>query len=171
MADLFHAYHAEGAKIPTYFIETTAPNNVDDSLAPSVTPMGLTPINPDKAIEDIASHLSGAAQPNLVVMIHGFNNPQKAVFAAHAEASRAIESDPAICNRAGLVCVGYQWPSEKMGAPWRATLAALPSFPSWVLWYGLLLFAVYPFLVVPTGFRDWPLTVSGHLGACLFSRV
>ena len=53
-------------------------------------------------------------------MIHGFNSPQKDVLTAYAEASRAIESDPAICNRAGLVCVGYCWPSEKMGEPWRA---------------------------------------------------
>ena len=138
MSNLFHAYSVQGANIPTYFIESTAPNNVDDSPAPASAPSGLTSIDPDKAVEDIATHLSGAARPNLVIMIHGFNSPQKDVLTAYAEASRAIESDPAICNRAGLVCVGYRWPSEKMGEPWRATLAALPSFPSWLLWCGIL---------------------------------
>lgn len=143
MSNLFHAYSVQGANIPTYFIESTAPNNVDDSPAPASAPSGLTPIDPDKAVEDIATHLSGAARPNLVIMIHGFNNPQKDVLTAYAEASRAIEGDPAICNRTGLVCVGYRWPSEKMGEPWHATLAALPSFPSWLLWCGILLFALY----------------------------
>ena len=163
MPDLFYAYYTEGAKIPSYFIESTAPNNVDDSPTPPRAPEGLIQVDPDKAIEDIASHLSGAAHPNLVVMIHGFNNPQKDVLAAYSDASHAIESDPAICNRAGLVCVGYRWPSEKIGQPWRGTLDALPSFPSWLLWCGLPLFAVYPFFSVLTGLRDWPLTVSGHL--------
>jgi hypothetical protein len=144
MPNLFNAYSVPAAKIPTYFIESTAPNNVDDSPAHATGPAGLTPIDPDRAVEDIAGHLSGAAQPNLVVMIHGFNNPQKAVLTAYAEASRAIERDPAICNRAGLVCVGYRWPSEKMGEPWRATPAALPRFPSWVLGCGVVLFLVYP---------------------------
>jgi hypothetical protein len=87
---------------------------------------------------------------------------------AYAQASRTIESDPAICNRAGLVCVGYRWPSEKMGGPWRATIDALPSFPSWLLWCGVALFAVYPFLGVLTGnIRDWPLGVLGHVFSLL----
>jgi hypothetical protein len=167
MPDLFHAYRADGAKIPTYFIETTAPNNVDDSPTPAAALAGLTRIDPDQAVEDIARHLSGAAHPNLVFMIHGFNNPQQDVLALYAETSRTIENDPAICNRAGLVCVGYRWPSEKMGAPWRATLAALPSLPSWLLWCGVGLFAVYPILGLPTGFRDWPLGAVGHLSSGL----
>ena len=116
MPNLFNAYSVPAAKIPTYFIESTAPNNVDDSPAHATGPAGLTPIDPDRAVEDIAGHLSGAAQPNLVVMIHGFNNPQKAVLTAYAEASRAIERDPAICNRAGLVCVGSRRKWESPGA-------------------------------------------------------
>ena len=170
MSNLFHAYSVQGANIPTYFIESTAPNNVDDSPAPASAPSGLTSIDPDKAVEGIATHLSGAARPNLVIMIHGFNNPQKDVLTAYAEASRAIESDPAICNRAGLVCVGYRWPSEKMGEPWHATLAALPSFPSWLLWCGILLFALYPFLGVFFGhvlrLLGWTL-IGAVLGAAL----
>jgi len=101
MPNLFKAYSVERAKTRTYFIESTAPNNVDDSPALAGAPSGLTPIDPDKAIEDIASKLSGATHPNLVIMIHGFNNPQKELPTAYAEASRAIESDPTICNRAG----------------------------------------------------------------------
>ena len=58
MSNLFHAYSVQGANIPTYFIESTAPNNVDDSPAPASAPSGLTSIDPDKAVEDIATHLS-----------------------------------------------------------------------------------------------------------------
>jgi hypothetical protein len=163
MPNLFNAYSVPAAKIPTYFIESTAPNNVDDSPAHATGPAGLTPIDPDRAVEDIAGHLSGAAQPNLVVMIHGFNNPQKAVLTAYSEASRAIERDPAICNRAGLVCVGYRWHSEKMGEPWRATLAALPRFPSWVLGCGVVLFLVYPLPALLTQAGDWPFALFGHI--------
>jgi hypothetical protein len=162
MPNLFNAYSVPAAKIPTYFIESTAPNNVDDSPAHATGPAGLTPIDPDRAVEDIAGHLSGAAQPNLVVMIHGFNNPQKAVLTAYTEASRAIERDPAIWNRAGLVCVGYRWPSEKMGEPWRATLAALPRFPCWVLGCGVVLSLVYPLPALLTRAGNWPFALFGH---------
>jgi len=49
MPDLFHTYRADGAKIPTYFIESTAPNNVDNSPTPAAVLAGLTRIDPDQA--------------------------------------------------------------------------------------------------------------------------
>jgi hypothetical protein len=37
MADLFRAYKVDRAEIPGYFIESTAPNNLDDrSTAPPI---------------------------------------------------------------------------------------------------------------------------------------
>src|SRR5277367_2104059 len=119
MSGLFRAYGVAGAKIPTYFIESTAPDNVDDSPSPVQVPSPLFPIDPDTAVDQIAKHLSDADDPNLVVMVHGFNNPQPAVLRMYAGASNNIENDAAITARKGLVCVGYRWPSEQMGAPLR----------------------------------------------------
>ena len=161
MPDLFGAYRVERTKIPTYFVESTAPNNVDDNPTSPSAPTGLIRIDPDRAVEEIASHLSGAEHPNLVIMIHGFNNPETNALAAYAGASQAIENDPHICNRSGLVCVGYRWPSERMCQPWRGTLDALPSLPSWLLGCGLLLSATYPFFGFVVGFGKF--TALGHL--------
>ena len=118
MANLFRAYGVRDTVVPTYFIESTAPDNVD-----AMPPMGPVPSRlflvepPEQAIKEIARHLSGAEVPNLVVMVHGFNNPQPAVLDLYARAAAAIHADTEIAKDKGLVCVGYRWPSEKMGTP------------------------------------------------------
>ena len=117
MPGLFRAYEVLATKIPTYFIESTAPDNVDDKSMPASTIDGLSFIDPDGAIKRIADHLSRADEPNLVIMVHGFNNPQPAVLEMYSRASIVIKNDPAIAGSKGLVCVGYRWPSEKMGQP------------------------------------------------------
>jgi hypothetical protein len=43
--------------------------------------------------------------------------------------------------------MGYRWPSEKMGQPWRGTWDALPTLPTWLLYVGAL-FAILPFLLL-----------------------
>jgi len=40
--------------------------------------------DPQQAIDQIATHLAKAREPNLVVMVHGFNNPRPAVLGAYA---------------------------------------------------------------------------------------
>jgi len=147
MSGLFRAYGVAGAKIPTYFIESTAPDNVDDSPSPVQVPSPLFPIDPDTAVDQIAKHLSDADDPNLVVMVHGFNNPQPAVLRMYAGASNNIENDAAITARKGLVCVGYRWPSEQMGAPLRSSRSALPTLPRWIFWLGVII-ALCGFAVV-----------------------
>src|SRR4051812_35768202 len=140
MSDFFRAHVAAGMTIPTYFIESTAPNNVDDTVVvPPVLPPELKPIDSDLAIRQIAAALANEADPNLVVMVHGFNNPEPAVLQMYAAAARAIEADLAIRNRQGLVCVGYRWPSEKMGQPIHGTWDALPTLPTWMLYFGAAL--------------------------------
>lgn len=161
MAALFRAYGVRVAKIPTYFIESTAPNNVDDIPSVSAVPGQLFPINANTAIDEIARHLSGAQHPNLVVMVHGFNNSQPDVLKMYATVSSVIESDPKISIRAGLVCVGYRWPSEKMGQPWRGTFTALPSLPTWLLSFGLILAAAYLVWGFLDGFGVLP--ILGHV--------
>jgi len=127
MSDFFRAHQAVGTTIPTYFIESTAPNNVDDTVAvPPVLPPELTPIDSDLAVKQIAQALAEGENPNLVVMVHGFNNPEPAVLRTYTAAAMAIQRDDAIRTRQGLVCVGYRWPSEKMGEPIHGTWIPCP---------------------------------------------
>jgi pimeloyl-ACP methyl ester carboxylesterase len=140
MADLFRAYQVNNVRIPTYLIESSAPINVDDApSSPGKLPSQLTPLDAVTAIDKIASHLKTADSPNLVVMVHGFNNPQAAALPWFARASAAIEADSCLANRPGLVCVGYRWPSESILQPLLGTIAALPTVLRWVLWIGLSL--------------------------------
>ena len=136
--EFFRAHEAVGTTIPTYFIESTAPNNVDDTkvVSPPLPPP-LVPIDSDQAVRQIATALVNGADPNLVVMVHGFNNPEPAVLKMYASAAEAIQRDKDICRRQGLVCVGYRWPSEKMGAPISGSWTALPTLPTWILYLGI----------------------------------
>jgi hypothetical protein len=145
--DFFRAHKAIGTAIPTYFIESTAPNNVDDTaVVPPKLPKVLEEVDPAAALHEIARTLTSGANPNLVVMVHGYNNPEPAVLKMYTSAALAIQSDPAITSRQALVCVGYRWPSEKMFQPWGGTWDALPTLPTWILYCGAVL-ATLPFLL------------------------
>ena len=72
-------------------------------------------------MQQIAQILADGTNPNLVVMVHGFNNPYPAVIGMYTGAAVAIDKDDKIRQGEGLVCMGYRWPSEKMGTPWRGT--------------------------------------------------
>jgi hypothetical protein len=143
--EFFRAYKANlsDLKTPTYFIESTAPDNVDDTgRLPDLPPeyrKYLTEIEPDQAVTEIAQALAHEADPNLVVMVHGYNNPEPSVLKMYTGAAMAIERDAKIKDRKGLVCIGYRWPSEKIGQPWLGTWDALPTFPTWLLYTGIVL--------------------------------
>ena len=99
----FRAYKAETDKlrVPIYFIESTAPDNVDDTEF--VDPVKEIPANlqkylnyvenADDAVKEIAGHLAKGKNPNLVVMVHGFNNPEPAVLEMYAQAALAVNQD------------------------------------------------------------------------------
>ena len=143
----FTAYEAVGVNIPIYFIESTAPNNVDDTDQISTDPLPhlqLIP-NSDDAVRQVAADLAKGKHPNLVVMVHGFNNPKPDVLKTYAAAAIAVDGDQAIRSREGLVCLGYRWPSEKMGQPWHGTWDAMPTLPTWILYLGAIL-AIVPFV-------------------------
>jgi hypothetical protein len=161
MAALFRGYRAVGTKVPTYFIESTAPANVDDPPTLPTPPEQLTEIDPAIAIEEIAGHLSKANSPNLVIMVHGFNNSEAEVLEGYANASRAIETDPHITADDGLVCVGYRWTSEKMWQPIPGTFRALPSMLTWLFWSGVLL--LLPYLIWMTIFGRDVCPILGHV--------
>ena len=158
MAHLFRAYRARDVRFSAYFIESTAPDNVEDRPTPPPVPPQLVPIDADTAIEDIASELSGSDAPNLVIMVHGFNNPPAAVFKFYASAAAAIDRDPSITARKGLVCIGYRWPSEKMGTPWPSWRSALPTMATWLGRIGvalLVLGIVLTLLEAAWHFNKW----------------
>jgi len=161
MPGLFRAYVAKRTRIPTYFIESTAPDNVDDGPVAATVPEQLSQMDANDAIKDIADYLSRADKPNLVVMVHGYNNPQQAVLELYARASATIEGDSKISNRQGLVCVGYRWPSEHILQPWRGTLTALPTLLSWILGLALILATIYLLLGRLFGFTTHP--IGGHV--------
>ena len=145
----FRAYVARKQKIPTYFIESTARDNVDArSDKPAKLPDELSEIqDSDLAVRQIAETLAKGKKPNLVVMVHGFNNPEPAVMRTYIAAALAVDRDQHIRDSDGLVCVGYRWPSEKMGMPWRGTWDAMPTLPGWIFNAGVVL-AMIPFLIV-----------------------
>jgi hypothetical protein len=146
----FTAYQASHVQVPMYFIESTAPDNVDDTGKIKTSPPpdpNLTLIDDsDDAVRRIAADLVKGDHPNLVVMVHGFNNPRPVVVKTYVAAARAVNGDDAIRYRKGLVCVGYRWPSEKMWQPWRGTWTALPLLPTRILYWATLL-AILPFVI------------------------
>lgn len=158
----FTAYKAVNMNIPIYFIESTAPDNVDDTNKISTDPLPHLELIPDSddAVRQIAQDLANGDSPNLVVMVHGFNNPKAAVLKTYTAAAMAVNGDDKICDRKGLVCVGYRWPSEKMGQPRVFTWNALPTLPAWILRLGIALGAL-PFLLyyfAPDS-SHWPIDI------------
>jgi hypothetical protein len=162
--DFFRAHKAKRTPIPTYFIESTAPNNVDDLGVPDLGPSDeLEDIAPDDALQAIAEVLAREDEPNLVVMVHGFNNPLASVLDMYTRAAKAIAGDSAINAKKGLVCVGYRWPSERIGQPWRGTWYALPTLPTWLLVAGVVLAALPFVLFYSLDGANWAADISGYL--------
>ena len=145
MADFFRAYKAQATHVPTFFIESTAPNNVDDEIPSNASPVPpeLIQVDADAAIGEIAEALSTGADPNLVVMVHGFNNARDRVLDMYRDAAVAIQQDAEIqAHRSGLVCIGYRWPSERMLQPWKDFWRALPRLPAGLFAVGLAMLIV-----------------------------
>jgi hypothetical protein len=163
--EFFRAHEAVGTTIPTYFIESTAPYNVDDTVVvPPALPPELSPIDSELAVAAIAKGLVKGAEPNLVVMVHGFNNPEPAVLKMYTSAALAIQRDEKIRTREGLVCVGYRWPSEKMGMPWHGTWNALPTLPTWILLFGaLVVLLTFPLFYFASQTKQWWIDVFRYV--------
>ncbi len=126
-----------------YYIESTAPNNVEQRTGGGGRPPdGLTPIDPDTAVKEIAQTLVPPDKPatdaNLVVMVHGFNNPPDEVLKFYGSAVEALKKDSAAIfgPERRTVCIGYRWPSESMFSVARSSISAMPWFP-----LGLLIIA------------------------------
>lgn len=126
-------------KIPFYFIESTAPNNVDDDWKKAELALpGFTEVDlpeQEKELDVIAARLlpeddpSPESDSNLVVMVHGFNTPRNDARETFIHAAEAVLQDKeGICSQTKLVCIGYRWPSESIGSPIYGSIRALPLF-------------------------------------------
>jgi hypothetical protein len=140
-------------KIPDagfYFIESTAPDSVEQRVDPGGKPPDdLTAVDPDEAVKDIAEVLTPEHEPevdaNLVVMVHGFNTPRERALEFFGKALEALERDKVkLFDDAArrTVCVGYRWPSERIGSVLWSSLSALPAFPLIILAASVIAVAV-----------------------------
>ena len=139
-----------------YFVESTAPDSVEQGFDPGGNaPEGLTYVDADQAVEEIAEFLTPALDPqadaNLVVMVHGFNTPRDRALEFYAKALDALVSDqnslfsdPA----RRTVCVGYRWPSERIGSVLGSSLSALPFLPLVILAASALAILVASWIIV-----------------------
>ena len=149
----FRVFSAASAGQTFYLIESTAPDAVEQSLEPGFTPPVLVPVDPDQAVEDIATFLTPEGRPevdaNLVVMVHGFNNPRSSVLNFYNAALHALNDDAATLfdDDRKIVCIGYRWPSERIGSILSSSLSALPVFPLILLIVALLIVAASVWVV------------------------
>jgi hypothetical protein len=135
----FRVYSSNG-HIPNarfYYIESSAPDSVEQRIDPGGDPPdGLTSVDPDEAVEEIAATLTPdgdtGIDAHLVVMVHGFNTPRDRALEFYGKALEALKTDkdklfgdPA----RRTVCVGYRWPSEQIGSAWPSSVSALPALP------------------------------------------
>jgi hypothetical protein len=124
-----------------YFIESTAPDSVELQFDPGgKPPNGLTRVDPDAAVKEIAETLTPRHDPqvdaNLVVMVHGFNTPRDRALEFYAKALDALVRDQNNLFRnpaRRTVCIGYRWPSEQIGSVLWSSVSALPVFPLIIL--------------------------------------
>lgn len=119
-----------------YYIESTAPLNVEDPSPPFEPEPGLVDlldpqtgeISPDAAVREIAGYLGEHDNAEVVVHVHGFNNPEGVVRNRFWQAYQAVNADPLICGRKNLVVIGYRWPSEPIFSTAGSFLGAAPGF-------------------------------------------
>jgi hypothetical protein len=110
------------------WVESTATINVDDPPTPSSLPdPHLEEVDVAQAVQDLAGFLHEQEQPEIVITIHGFNNPLEEVRQRYRRAFEVVSRDADIPKQRGLVCIGYKWPSEPMfKGPWGSSLSAMP---------------------------------------------
>jgi hypothetical protein len=153
----FRVFSTDG-QIPNarfYFIESTAPDSVEQGAdAGGKPPDGLTAVDPDEAVKEIAETLTPEAgsevDANLVVMVHGFNTPRDRALDFYGKALAALRSDedklfgdPA----RRTVCIGYRWPSERIGSVLSSSVSAMPVLPLFILGVSALAIAVAVWII------------------------
>ena len=128
-----------------YFAQSTAPLNVDEQPREKqdcdVNSSDLT----RAAIDTIAQHLAEDSHSEIVISIHGYGTQQKD---AKDRYDKVFRYSKTICQSGATVFIGYLWPSEKPTG--KYAFQALPIFPSYLFWGGLLLSVAIVFLLAVT---------------------
>jgi pimeloyl-ACP methyl ester carboxylesterase len=152
MADLFSAYEVQdpGATLHAYLFESTAPDNIDDPVNTPDVPRKTVKISAAEAVEKIASALKTSLKtsinpPSLIISIHSFNNPRDVILKGYWNSFSFVNKDNAIHNR-DAVCIGYRWPSERIGAPFLTAYQAAPTFLRGLLLVGCVPIGITLFL-------------------------
>lgn len=139
----FTVLEYNGPHNPGFLVESIAPDNVEDPDQANPPFNKTTPVS----INRIVDLLHKAKSPNLVISVHGFNSPRADAVRRFAKEFASVDADKAITS--DTVCVGYRWPSEAMGSPWRSFLAAAPHFLLGLMIVGvlsLLFFMLFSYL-------------------------
>ena len=126
--------------VPAFFVESMAPDNIDDKDGALATPEYCIPSKIDNIVEMLAQQQN----PKLLITVHGFNTPREKVLEIYTKSFQAVNQDNAIQGSA-VVCVGYRWPSERMLTPWRSGFNAAPWFLIGVLAAALAAFYLVNF--------------------------
>ena len=140
MANLFHAYRVRtpDTKIHAYFIESTAPDNIDDPEKLQDPLPDSVIVDADQAIDEIATTLRNSDNPTLVLSIHGFNNPREVILPGFYESFNIVINDAKL-NQHDVVCIGYRWPSERIFSPAGSVFHASPTSLRIVFILGIML--------------------------------
>jgi hypothetical protein len=126
--------------VPAFFVESMAPDNIDDKDGAPATPEYCIPSKIDNIVEMLAQQQN----PKLLITVHGFNTPREKVLEIYTKSFQAVNQDNAIQGR-GVVCVGYRWPSERILTPWLSGFNAAPWFLIGVLAAALAAFYLVNF--------------------------
>jgi hypothetical protein len=89
-----------------YILKSTAPPEVDN--ATEDTPV----LGTQKHLEDIAVHLLAQENPQIVLFVHGFNNPPKVAKGLFERLFSCAQKTLSPEDAKRTVLIGYQWPSE-----------------------------------------------------------
>ena len=146
---LFSAYRVlpekkEGISdnLHAYLIESTASTNIEiaDTSDDSKYKGKLIHLKADGdggVIDEIASALCNSKNPNLLISVHGFNNPRDVILPGFWKSFECVNNDKYISNQ-DIVCIGYRWPSEKILSPLNTIFEASPISLVWLFKAGII---------------------------------
>ena len=162
-----------------FFIESTAPDNVEQRAnSDDAPPQQFTRIDSSGAAREIAEELMRGEDDedvSLVVMVHGFNNPRARVLEFYTSAVEALARDQGAIFGAGrrTVCVGFRWPSEKMGSTFWSWYRAMPLFPLWLfrISAGVLLLRLLGLIFGLPSFLEWAASWLTPLAVVLIAVI
>jgi hypothetical protein len=153
------SFDPSNAPIQGYFVDSTAPINVEDRPNFQVDPGSTSTTTPEQTyqtLQAIAQYLVASPDPQLIISIHGYGTKRSD---AGDRYRRIYTYATDLCPPGTSVFLGYRWPSEKpsgddsikTGDPpvpdvlrvkLQHALEALPTLPFRVLTRGLLVIAI-----------------------------